>query len=111
MPRDSAKPSKRDWPEQVSRSTSRIQPSPSSSALRAIEQGQPWKDVRLMTSTLAGSPHETPLVDRVGSCYRPGPSDHATHWEARVPTSSERSTVTVERDGHVLLIGLNRPDK
>jgi enoyl-CoA hydratase len=38
-------------------------------------------------------------------------SHHATHSEARVSTSSEQPAVTVERDGHVLLIGLNRPDK
>jgi enoyl-CoA hydratase len=31
--------------------------------------------------------------------------------EARVSISSEQSTVTAERDGHVLLIGLNRPHK
>src|SRR3954453_5363029 len=28
-----------------------------------------------------------------------------------MPSSTEQPTVTVERDGHVLLIGLNRPDK
>jgi enoyl-CoA hydratase len=31
--------------------------------------------------------------------------------EALVPTSSDQPTVTVERDGHVLLIGLHRPHK